>query len=279
MLTTTSVARSGRQDIDGLLYSLKFVNTNFTFSFPTSASLYQPNSAPLGELTNNFEALTAVQQAGVRAALAQFSAVTNLTFTEITETTTQHANMRFAETDATSTAWAYLPKSGGSNADVWFSHGDACSCTDCAAEFRADDGSSPVEKGDAWFNNSRNYFENPVKGGYGFHTFVHEIGHTLGLVHGHATGNVFGPLPGQHDSLEYSVMTYRTFVGSATSGYTYETWGAPQGLMQNDIAALQSTAPITVTMAAIPSIAGTPTPDSNSSTAWGRALPVPIASS
>src|SRR5262249_42729883 len=84
-----------------------------------------------------------------------------------------------------------------------------------------------------------NYFENPVKGGYGFQTFVHEIGHTLGLGHGHTTSNGFGPLPTQHDSIEYSVMTYRTFVGGATSGYTYETWGAPQSLMQDDIAALQ----------------------------------------
>ncbi|MFC7607664.1 M10 family metallopeptidase C-terminal domain-containing protein [Teichococcus aestuarii] len=39
--------------------------------------------------------------------------------------------------------------------------------------------------------------------------------------------------------MEYSVMTYRSHVGSVPGGYTNESWGYAQSLMMGDIAALQ----------------------------------------
>ena len=47
-------------------------------------------------------------------------------------------------------------------------------------------------------------------------------------------------MPAAQDSLEFTVMTYRSYVGAPTSGYSFEQWGAPQSYMMLDIAALQT---------------------------------------
>jgi len=65
---------------------------------------------------------------------------------------------------------------------------------------------------------------------------LHETGHALGLKHGHEFPLA---LSADHDSVEYSVMTYRSFPGDDTDGYSNETWGYPTTLMMYDIAALQ----------------------------------------
>jgi serralysin len=69
---------------------------------------------------------------------------------------------------------------------------------------------------------------------------LHETGHALGLKHGHEFPLA---ISADHDTVEYSVMTYRSFVGAPVGendgGYTNETWGYPQTLMMLDIAALQ----------------------------------------
>jgi serralysin len=46
-------------------------------------------------------------------------------------------------------------------------------------------------------------------------------------------------LPGAVDSLEFTVMTYRPYVGGPVGTYSIEEWGAPQTYMMLDIAALQ----------------------------------------
>ena len=69
--------------------------------------------------------------------------------------------------------------------------------------------------------------------------FIHETGHALGLKHGHESP----ALSPDRDSLEFSVMTYRGYIGAPTDevngGYTNETFGFPQTPMIYDIAALQ----------------------------------------
>jgi Peptidase M10 serralysin C terminal len=71
---------------------------------------------------------------------------------------------------------------------------------------------------------------------------MHETGHNLGLKHGHVTqaghGITFPALPANHDSYEYSVMTYSQFPGdNPTNGDNAPNH--PTTYMQDDIAALQ----------------------------------------
>ena len=76
---------------------------------------------------------------------------------------------------------------------------------------------------------------------------MHEIGHTLGLKHGHEAQDVQNAsgayvytnpaLPANHDFLEYSVMTYRSYPGG--SAKTVNAKEFPSTPMQDDIAALQ----------------------------------------
>jgi serralysin len=69
-------------------------------------------------------------------------------------------------------------------------------------------------------------------------TIVHELGHALGLKHPHEEF-FFSRLAGRFDALEFSVMSYRTFVGDDLAGYDAEGWSFPQTYMMLDIAALQ----------------------------------------
>jgi VCBS repeat-containing protein len=178
--------------------------TSLTYSFPTASSYYSYT----GEPTTNFKAFTTVQQDAIRAVLKNYSDVANLTFTEVTETSTQHATLRYAESDSPSTAWAYYP-------------------------------TTAEQGGDAWFANSSHYYDNPIKGNYAYLTMLHETGHALGLKHPQEAVGSFGAMPLDHDSLEYSVMSYRSYVGGPTTGYTLGSTSYPQTLMMYDIAAVQ----------------------------------------
>lgn len=204
MPATTSYTLSSDPYIDGLLGEVRWATNSFTFSFPANASYYGGSYAG-GEPTDNFGALNASQQATARVALAAYASVANVTFAEIAETAVQHADIRFALSDAPGTAWAYFPNPA-------------------------------PEGGDVWFNNSSGYYDNPAPGNYAYAIFLHEVGHSLGLEHAHE-GNV---MPESRDSMEYTVMSYRSYVGgSTTGGYVNEDWGYAQSLMMYDIAAVQ----------------------------------------
>jgi serralysin len=94
------------------------------------------------------------------------------------------------------------------------------------------------EGGDSWFGNSGGWYDVPVPGNYAFYTFLHEIVHAVGLKHGHeATG--FGAMSPDRDSMEFSITTYRSFVGASGLHVENEASGYAQSLMMYDIAALQ----------------------------------------
>jgi serralysin len=47
-------------------------------------------------------------------------------------------------------------------------------------------------------------------------------------------------VPAAHDDSEYTVMSYRSYVGGPLTGYINEAYGYPQTYMANDILALQT---------------------------------------
>ena len=212
MPATASLTPFGSLAVDAVDSGTKWATNSFTYSFPTSASFYTGAFGMAygsGEPSSNFKAFTTVQQNATATILGMYSAVANLTFTQVTESSTQSATLRYAESDSPTTAWGYDP-------------------------------STSPEGGDAWFNNSSHWYDNPAVGNYAWLTIIHETGHLLGLKHPQDTMGSFGAVPASQDSLEYSVMSYRSYTGaSTTAGLSNATWSFPTTLMEYDIAALQ----------------------------------------
>ena len=207
--TTLAVGATGNQDIDGVLAGVQWSSANLTFSFPSAASQYGAYSS--GE-TSTFLPVNPTMQTAIRYALGQYASVSNLQFTELTGASAGNATIRFGMSDsAQPTAYAYYPWGDAQGGDVWFG-----TQTDV------------------------NAMTSPAKGNYAWISMMHELGHALGLKHGQETG---GPanttMTTAHDSMEYSVMTYLSYVGAAATGYTNEKWGYAQSLMMYDIAAIQ----------------------------------------
>ena len=211
MPATSTVTPSGISYVDYVDGGTRWAINSFTYSFPASASFYvgfNGGSYGSGEQNSGFQTFNGVQQAATASILKMYSAVANVTFTQITETSTQTADFRYAESSKPSTAWGYYP-------------------------------SPSPEGGDAWFS-SAGLYNNPVVGNYAWLTIVHETGHLLGLKHPQDVMGSFGAVPVSVDSLEYTVMSYRSYIGaSTTQGLTNATWSFPTTLMVYDIASLQ----------------------------------------
>ena len=91
-----------------------------------------------------------------------------------------------------------------------------------------------------WFGTDYDYSQAKL-GNYFFATALHELGHAFGLKHSQETGGVANvAVPAAHDDSEFTVMSYRSYVGGPLTGYTNEAYGFPQTYMANDILALQT---------------------------------------
>lgn len=99
-----------------------------------------------------------------------------------------------------------------------------------------------------WFNADESLLQNPIIGGYGFKTFIHESGHAIGLDHMGAYNSAGNWTPSCYqDSSVYSVMSY--FGPDHLDGQNQVAWGdwsangvtySPQTPMLNDILAIQN---------------------------------------
>ncbi len=219
------VPPTGSALIDGVLWGYKWPSAALTYAFPTTAAAY-------GYAVNGFVAFNQAQIDATLQTFTEFSRVSGLTFTAAADPAT--ANIRSAVATGIDyenrTPPVFTPPAGTANT---------------AEANPPDPESAKRQYGDTWYNATA--FNAPLRSDYAWLTILHEIGHDLGLKHGHSTQNVtnqpgvtFPALPADRDSLEFSVMTYRGYIGGPTDGgFTNETFGYPQSLMMADIAAIQ----------------------------------------
>ncbi len=199
--------------ITGSLGSIRRT-VNLTYSFGDSASHYisretdnpynaNARYAELDEPFKDFDSLTDEQKTAARNSFNAWSEIANISFEEVRDSSTVAGDIRLARTSAATTAHAYLPSSHPEAGDIWFS-----------------------------YNSS---FNDVSKGTYGYSTFLHEIGHALGLVHPHE-----GEIANRDiDLTKYSVMSYRSYPNeSLDSGFSPGVF-FPTTPMLNDIAAIQ----------------------------------------
>lgn len=155
MASIASNSATGSTLIDSLLATARWNESTITFGFTSSGTQYAA-AYGIGEASKGYQPLSTPQTAAVKDALASWGELINL---KIVETAGADADLRIAASSAPTTAWAYTP-------------------------------GSSAEAGDVWFGTAKGYYNNPTDGNYAKLTFIHELGHALGLGHPHES--VFG---------------------------------------------------------------------------------------
>ena len=208
-VTYISVPSSVDDSIENLVSNQKWggaigTGASLTYSFSTATSVFNYENIFNGKVAHApVSALTSAQRAAAQQAMGSVSAICNITFSEVADTATSAGDIRWSVTGS--------PNEG--TADAWYPSRSALG-------------------GDIWFK--ANGYTNPAQGNYDYATFIHELGHAMGLDHPHS--GTPAPESGE-DQLKYSVMSYRSYDGAPLTGYTTSFY--PVDYMLNDIAALQ----------------------------------------
>ncbi|HYD70337.1 M10 family metallopeptidase C-terminal domain-containing protein [Azospirillum sp.] len=198
---------SGTAAIDTTLIGSMWNGTALTYSFPTAYGDLGDYDAENRVEEASFGTLDGAAQSAVEAVLARWSAVSGLTFTRASGPTGGDLRIYRYTVDNPTAQVVDFPSDKPEGGDVQL--GDALA-------------------GAGW-----------TPGSYAYFTLVHEFGHALGLKHPHDTVGALPAAPASEDSVEVSVMSYRSFRGQALGGYTLAEGSYPAGPMLNDIAAIQ----------------------------------------
>ncbi|MBP7240795.1 M10 family metallopeptidase C-terminal domain-containing protein [Amaricoccus sp.] len=208
------VDRVGDARVDGLI-GLNWGSNNLSYSDPNSPSDYGAfYPVPILSVTQiSSGQLLAVQWAldangpiasNVNAGVFSVEAFTNANF-DYRGGGTGAAVLRFANSEDPGTAYSFMPQQGD------------------------------VRSGDVFFGGSGRL---PVHGTADYLTILQQAAHGLGLKYAHDASQ-WGPVSAAWDALEYTVMSFRSYVGAEIGEYSNEIGGMPQTYMMGDIRALQ----------------------------------------
>jgi serralysin len=221
-----AIAFTGVVTIDAVLWGSRWTDGFITYSDTDSTADYQAGYFA-GDFTNygtGFSQLTAQQLAAAHGILNQ-------------ALYTQNAGLTGLSVEAFTNLGIDYQGAGAGNSTIRMAN---TSSANLGTARVADFPENNIWGGDVWYGGSG---DTPTAGNYDYATTIHELGHALGLKHGHQASNRNGGgapvLPTATDSMEFSIMTYRSFVGGGTGGYTNEQWGYAQTFMMYDIRALQ----------------------------------------
>lgn len=201
-----------------LLTTAPWQTSNLTFSFPTAVS---PDASGVNGI-DSFSPFNAQQVAAARQALSAFADVIGISFAEVSGPGGNDGDLRFSNVvTGPNTAFAWFP-GPGLGGDSFYSI-------------------APVQQG--WPD-----LGHPVRGDHAFVTFLHEIGHAMGLGH---PGTYNGGSPSYlvdalfaQDTEQFTVMSYFQSQDFANGNDHFSPDGThhfAQTLMLYDIAALQAT--------------------------------------
>lgn len=199
----------------GILSNLEWSSQTLTYAFANSAQDYPEDYSVFNEPGNDFAPLPDTARAHLRRAFWELESLIGISITEAASVAS--ADLVIGQSSVPFIALAYYPSTLPAGGDIWFNL-------------------------DSGFLNTLNTEYVNIQGAYEWATVLHEIGHAVGLKHGHegASQNPTS-LPAEFDALEFAVMTYRSFVGDLTvDGYNIYPNNFPQSFMVLDIAALQS---------------------------------------
>ncbi len=192
--------------------------TVMRYAFPDSVTDYTDVAGgyPDPDQIAKFLPATEEQEAAALVAMGLVQSYTKLTFEVADSPSAADATLRFAGYD-----------NGGSRAAFPTNNGPYY----------------PVDAriaGDNWLGGNGKPASLDFYGTDHLTTIMHEMGHALGLKHGHDP-SYNGALAADRNDNEFSIMTYASYFGADTEGATEAHDGSsPQSYMMYDIAALQA---------------------------------------